>query len=517
MVLRSDRQQTEATRDDPMGVLAEHSTDGRSATEAEQNRSGSWGTEAQGTQSREGDAGHHVLSSGTTCETLSCTEVFLKLDQIAEQAAHDPDHVFTSLAHFLSPDFLCAAYHRLRKDAAPGIDGVTFQSYAEDLESNLADLWQRLRSKHYRATLVKRSWAEKEDGSRRPLGIAILEDKIVQRATAMILEAIYEKDFYDFSYGFRRRRSAHDALKELRERCMDNRINWIVDADVSGYFDNIDHQRLQGYIRQRVNDGSLRRLIGKWLQAGVLEGEAVSYPDKGSPQGAVISPLLANIFLHYVLDKWFMEELVPQLKGKAFLIRYADDFVIGCEYEADARCLMEQVRERFAAQGLTIHPTKSHVIDFRRPRRIPTADAGRSSGATSRKGGRPKKGNGTFDFLGFTHYWARSQRGFWVVKRRTMRKRQRRAFCAIWDWCRRHRHLPLKEQYRRLCSKLRGHYQYYGIRGNFERMKAVWRFVIRAWRYWLSRRSHRSGIPWPRFDRYMEKFPLPRPKIVHSL
>lgn len=500
-----------------MGILAEHSTDGRSAKDAEQDRSRSWGTEAQGTQPREGEAGHHVLDSGTTSKTLSCTEVFLKLDQIAKQAAHDPDHVFTSLAHFLSPSFLSAAYHRLRKDAAPGIDGVTFEKYSENLESNVEDLWRRLRSKQYRATPVKRAWVEKEDGSRRPLGIATLEDKIVQRAVVMILEAIYEKDFYDFSYGFRRRRSAHQALKDLRERCMDEPINWIVDADVSGYFDNIDHGRLQDLIRQRVNDGSLRRLIGKWLRAGVLEEGELSYPDAGTPQGAVISPLLANIFLHHVLDKWFMEEIVPQLQGKAFLIRFADDFVIGCEHESDARWLMEQVRERFASHGLTIHPTKSHVIDFRRPRRTPTADSGPSPSAPSGKGGGPNKGNGTFDFLGFTHYWGRSRRGFWVIKRRTMQKRQRRAFCAIWDWCRRHRHLPVKVQYRRLCAKLRGHYQYYGIRGNYERMRAVWKHAARTWRYWLSRRSARSLIPWKKFDRYLEKYPLPKPKIVHSI
>ena len=333
----------------------------------------------------------------------------------------------------------------------------------------------------------------------------------------MILEAIYEEDFYDFSYGFRRGRSAHNALKELRDLCMDDRINWIVDADVSGYFDNIDHQRLQDFIRQRVNDGSLRRLLGKWLKAGVLEEGELSYPDRGSPQGAVISPLLANIFLHNVLDRWFMEEIRPQLKGKAFLIRYADDFVIGCEYESDARWLMEQVQERFASQGLTIHPTKSHVIDFRRPSRIPTADDGPSSSAPSSKRGGLKKGNGIFDFLGFTHYWARSRRGSWVIKRRTMQKRQRRAFCSIWEWCRRHRHMDLQEQYRRLSSKLRGHFHYYGIRCNLDRMRAVRNHAKRAWRYWLSRRSTRSDIPWEKFVRYLEKYPLPEPKIIHSI
>jgi RNA-directed DNA polymerase len=517
MVLRNERRQTEVTQEGPVGVLAEHSTEGRSAQDATPDRSGSWGTDAQGTQWREGEAGHHVLVSGTTGRTLSCTEVFLKLIQIAEQAAHDPDHVFTSLAHFLTPDFLSAAFHRVRKEAAPGLDEVTWRDYAENLESNLEDLWQRLRTKRYRATPVKRCWIDKEDGSRRPLGLTILEDKIVQRAVVMILEPIFEADFYDISYGFRPGRSAHDALKTLREQCMDDRINWIVDADVSGYFDAIDHQRLQGFIRQRVNDGSLRRLIGKWLRVGVLEEGTLITPDRGTRQGSVISPMLGNIYLHYVLDQWFMEEIRPQLKGKVFLIRYADDFVIGCEREDEARWLMEQLRERFSSQGLTIHPEKSHVIDFRRPSRVAAGGAGPSPNATSKGGDGPKKGNGTFDFLGFTHYWARSRQGFWVVKRQTMRKRQRRVYGAIWQWCRRNRHLPLLEQYRILCSKLRGHYQYYGVRCNFARMRAVWRFAQRAWRYWLSRRSTRSAIRWEQFARYLEKNPLPAPKIIHTI
>lgn len=517
MVLRNDRQQTEVTQDGRMGVLAEHSTDGRQATEATHRRSERWGTKAHGTQPREGEAGHHALDSRSTTQTLSCTEVFLKLYQIADQAAHDPDHVFTSLAHFLTPDFLCAAFHRLRKNAAPGIDGVTFDSYAENLESNLEDLWERLRSKQYRATPVKRQWISKEDGSQRPLGLTILEDKIVQRAVALIIEPIFEADFYDFSYGFRPGRSAHDALAELREQCMDARIGWIVDADVSGYFDNIDHQRLQGFIRQRVNDGSLCRLIGKWLCAGILEEGHLSYPDRGTPQGAVISPLLANIYLHYTLDKWFMEEIRPQLTGKVFLIRYADDFVIGCEKESEAHWLMEQLRARFASQGLTIHPEKSRLIDFRRPARTAATGAASPAGAPSAAAGGPQKGPGTFDFLGFTHYWARSRRGSWVVKRRTMSKRQRRAFRAIWEWCRRNRHLAVPKQHQVLSLKLQGHYQYYGIRCNLARMRAVWAHARRSWRYWLSRRSTRSNIPWAQYLRYLEDYPLPEPRIIHSI
>jgi group II intron reverse transcriptase/maturase len=394
---------------------------------------------------------------------------------------------------------------------------VTAQSYAENLESNLTDLWQRLRTKQYRASPVERHWIEKEDGSRRPLGIAVLEDKIVQRAVVMIMEPIFEADFHDFSYGFRPGRSAHDALKELRENCMDERIHWIVDADVSGFFDNIDRKLLQEYVKRRVNDRSLRRLIGKWLHVGVLQEGKLCYPDRGTPQGSVISPLLGNLFLHYVLDRWFVEEIRPQLKGKVFLIRFADDFVLGCEDESEARWLMGQLRERFASRGLTIHPEKSRLIDFRRPARTAAGRAKPSRDESSPKRGGPSKGCGTFDFLGFTHYWARSRRGFWVVKRRTMLKRQRRAFRAIWVWCRRNRHMDLAEQYRRLCAKLRGHYQYYGIRCNLARMRAVWRHATRTWRYWLSRRSTRSDIPWEKFLRYLEKYPLPAPKIIHSI
>jgi group II intron reverse transcriptase/maturase len=409
--------------------------------------------------------------------------------------------VFTTLAHLIDVDLLREAYHRTRKDAAPGIDGVTAATYAEHLEANLTDLYERLRSGRYTALPVKRTWLDKEDGSQRPIGMPTFEDKIVQRAVTMLLGAVYEQAFHDFSHGFREGHGPHQALHELREQCRELNIGWIVDADVSGFFDNLDHGLLRDVIRQRVNDGGILRLIGKWLHAGVLEGEQVTYPEKGTPQGGVISPMLANIFLHAVLDAWYERDVKPRMKGRTFLIRFADDFVIGCEREEDARRIMAVLPKRFARFGLTIHPTKTVLVSFRKPDSRKEADTG----------------NGTFEFLGFTHYWARSRRGYWVIKRKTSGKRLRRAQKALWQWCRSYRHTSLPEQYRQLCQKLRGHYQYYGIRGNYRRLDTLCKYAAKAWRYWLSRRSHTSAIPWEKFDRLHDRFPLPAPRIVHAI
>jgi group II intron reverse transcriptase/maturase len=368
---------------------------------------------------------------------------------------------------------------------------------------------------------VKRTWLPKDDGSQRPIGKPTFEDKIVQRAVSTLLEEIYEQDFYDFSYGFRRGRSPHQALHDLRERCRTMNVHWVLDADVSGFFDHIDHHWLQEFLSQRVNDGSIRRLIGRWLKAGVLDGVDLTYSDEGTPQGGVISPLLANIFLHYVLDEWFVREIQPRLKGRAFLIRFADDFVIGCELEADARRLMEVLPKRFAKHGLTIHPEKTKLIEFGRPRNRPPARATGSARPNTPSASKPdeesESGNGTFDFLGFTHYWTRSRKGYWVIQRRTSRKRMKRRQKSFWHWCRDNRHLPLAEQYAALCQKLRGFYQYAGIRGNYRAMESVLEALRRSWRYWLSRRSHKSAVPWDQFEKLLERCPLPRPRIIHSI
>jgi RNA-directed DNA polymerase len=424
-----------------------------------------------------------------------------QLQQIAQQAVRYPRMVFTTLAHLMDVEFLREAYRLTRKDSAAGIDGVTAREYAENLEENLRSLHERLRSGRYKAPPVERAWLEKEDGGKRPIGKPTFEDKIVQRAVVMLLGAIYEQEFYGFSYGFREGRSAHQALQELRHECERMNIGWIVDADVSGCFDNLDHGLLRAFIKQRVNDGGIVRLIGKWLNAGVLEEGILTYPDKGTPQGGVISPMLANIFLHHVLDEWFVKEVKPRMKGRCFLIQFADDFVIGCELEGDARRVLEVLPKRFGRFGLTIHSEKTALIRFRKP------------GSKRNCGG----GNGTFDFLGFTHYWAKSRRGVWVIKRRTARKRLRRAKKSLWQWCRSNRHRPLKEQHRILCHKLRGHFQYYAIRDNSWRLEAIFMHAKKAWRYWLSRRSNKSYISWEKFERVLLTYPLPRPRILHGI
>jgi RNA-directed DNA polymerase len=408
---------------------------------------------------------------------------------------------FMTLAHLIDVELLREAYHRTRKDGAPGIDGVTAAEYAANLEANLADLHARLRSGRYYAPPVKRTYVPKEDGSQRPIGMPAFEDKIVQRAVAMLLGAIYEQDFHECSYGFREGRSPHQALHVLRERCMHDRLGWIIDADVSAFFDSLDHDLVCEVLTQRVNDGTIRRLIRKWLRAGVLEGETLSYPERGNPQGGVISPMLANLFLDHVLDEWFERDVMPRMKGCCVLIRFADDFVIGYEREDDARRILAVLPKRFARFKLTIHPQKTRLVRFQPPRGL---DEG-------------ERGDGRFDFLGLTHYWAKSRRGYWVIKRRTAKKRLWRAMRAVWHWCRAHRHDPIRAQYRALCQKLRGHYQYYGIRGNYRKLEALYRSVERAWRYWLSRRGGPRTIRWETFAKLCAVLPLPTPRIMHNI
>ena len=435
-------------------------------------------------------------------ETPGSPTVSMKLQRIAEQAQRYPEMVFDNVFHLIDRAFLREAYRLTRKHSAPGGDQVTAQQYAANLDDNLRDLHERLRDNRYVAPPVERVWIEKEGGKKRPIGKPCFEDKIVQRAVVMILEAIFEHDFHAFSHGFRKGHSPHQALHELREQCRKLHINWIVDADVSGFFDTIDHDLLREGIKQRVKDGGILRLIGKWLKAGVREAGTLTYPDKGTPQGGVASPMLANVFLHQVVDEWFVKDVQPRMKGRCFMTRFADDFIIGFELEADARRVMEVVPKRFNRFSLTIHPEKTVLIAFKKP---PSRE--QSAG-----------GKGRFDFLGFTHYWAKTRRGYWVIKRKTVGKRLRRFMKAIWTWCRENRHAPLQEQYRTLCAKLRGYYQYYGIRGNFKRLEVVCEHTERAWRYWLSRRSHTGHIRWQKFVASLQKkLALPKPRIMHNI
>ncbi len=313
-----------------------------------------------------------------------------------------------------------------------------------------------------------------------------------------ILGIVYEPIFYDFSHGFRSGHSQHKALSELREKCIKLNINWILSGDITGLFDNIPHDLLRETIRHRVNDGGILRLIGKWLNAGVAEGGDIIYPEKGTPQGGVISPVLSNIFLHYVLDDWFVKEVEPRIKGKCFLIRYADDFIIGFQLESDAKRIMEVLPKRFNRFELSLHPEKTKLIPFGKPA----------------KSGKPK---GTFDFLGFTFYWGKTLKGYWVIKKQTARKRLKRFLRMLWNWCKKNRHEPIEEQHDTLCSKLRGFYQYFGVRSNYKALEAAFEYAEKAWRRWLGRR-HRDGyISCEKFKRILERAPLPLPRIVHNI
>jgi RNA-directed DNA polymerase len=434
-------------------------------------------------------------------DTSRSQPISTQIQEIAEQAIEYPEMVFTTLAHRIDVEWLREAYRQTNKNSAAGIDGITAAAYAAKLDENLQDLHRRLVSGQYKAPPVERVWLDKEDGRKRPIGKPTFEDKIVQRAVVMLLEPIYEQEFYDFSHGFREGHNAHQALHEIREACRQGNINWIIDADVSRFFDELGHDQLREFIKRRVNDGGIMKLIGKWLNAGVMEEGKLTYAEKGSPQGGVISPLAANIFLHYVLDEWYEQEVKPRLKGRSFLQRFADDFIIGCELESDARRIMAVLPRRFGRYGLTIHPEKTKLVKFGKPP----------------KKEQPGPENGTFDFLGFTHYWAKSRRGYWVIKRKTARKRQRRSIKSLWQWCKENRHLPLEEQYQMLCLKLRGHYQYYGIRSNTRQLEAVYQQARAGWRYWLDRRDNHRKMRWEKFEKLLTSFPLPKPRIVHAI
>jgi len=435
------------------------------------------------------------------------TNVFTKQERIAGLAKQSPQMAFTSLAYLMDIDWLKEAYRRTRKDGAVGVDGVTAAEYEQDLEGNLQQLLDRAKSGTYRAPPVRRVHIPKGGSGTetRPIGIPTLEDKLLQRAIVMLLAPIYEQGFLDCSYGFRPRRSAHQALASIWEQTMDSRGGWILDVDVRKFFDNLDHGHLRTFLQQRVRDGVLLRLIGKWLKAGVMEDGRVSYPEAGSPQGGVISPLLSNVFLHYVLDLWFEHEVKPRLRHRAFLVRFADDFVVGFRDQRDAQRVMEVLPKRFGKYGLTIHPDKTQLVRFRAPS---LTASGRNKSAE-----RP----GTFDFLGFTHFWARSRRGQWVVKRKTASGRFSRAVRSIDDWCRQNRHQPIGQQQHKLNQKIRGHCAYYGITGNGPALARFYDAVRRSWQKWLNRRNRQRQMTWEVFVRLLERYPLTHVRTVHSV
>jgi RNA-directed DNA polymerase len=443
---------------------------------------------------------------GTMKETPNSTDISTKLQRIADLASKAPELAFNTLAHHLTIELLTEAYRRTRKDAAVGIDGRSAADYAKNLEKNLQSLLDRVKSGTYRAPPVRRVFIPKDDGSKtRPIGIPTFEDKVLQRAVVMILEPIYEQDFVDWSYGFRPRRSALQALRTTQSTLMSMVGGWVVEVDIQSFFDELDHAHLQAFVRRRVRDGVLLRLIGKWLKAGVLEDGAIRTQSMGTPQGGVISPLLANIYLHEVFDRWFEDEVRPRLQSFAFVIRYADDIMIAFKSGEDARKMMRVLPKRFGRFGLRLHPDKTRLVDFLHPR------------SPLRRGGGMGK-PGSFDLLGFTFYWGLSRdRKKWVVRQKTARKRQARTFRRLHEWCRKNRHLPVEKQHKMLVKKLQGHDAYYGVTGNSLMLNRLRHEVKRVWRFWLNRRSQRARMTWERFHRLLERYPLPEARIVHSV
>ena len=389
------------------------------------------------------------------------------------------------------------AYDRIRKGAAAGVDGVTKEAYGRDLESNLQGLHARLKSKRYRHQPIRRVHIPKGGGRTRPIGISALEDKVVQGAVRDVLEAVYEQDFRACSYGFRPGRSAHDAIRALNRAVHQGGVNWILEADITSFFDSLDRTKLKELLQIRVADGSLLRIIGKLLRVGVLDGADYSEPDLGTAQGSVLSPLLGNVYLHYVLDVWFEQDVLPLLGGRATLVRYADDFVIGFDRHDDAERVMAMLHERMASVGLTLHPDKTRLLPFRRP------PASQQSG----------KGPATFDFLGFTLYWRRARSGRWGIWCKTRSSRLQRAINVAADWCRRHRHEPVAVQHAALSRRIQGHFNYFGVSGNYRSLVPLIEATERNWFKWLRRRSNRSRLTWEKFAAILERYPLPKPRI----
>jgi RNA-directed DNA polymerase len=424
------------------------------------------------------------------------------LRKVAERAKREPAAQFNSLAHLIDEELLTRAFRRLRKNASVGVDDVSKEQYAENLESNLKGLHERLRTKRYRHQPIRRVHIPKEQGQKtRPIGISTTDDKVVQSALRGVLDAVYEQDFLDCSHGFRPGRNAHGAVRALTQAVNWHKANWILEFDIASFFDSVDRTLLLKMLQKRVADGSLLRLIGKCLHVGVLDGEDLSEPSEGTVQGSTLSPLLGNVYLHHVLDLWFIEAILPRLRGQASFVRYADDGVFGFELEEDARRVQAVLSKRLARFGLSLNTEKTRLLDFRRPE-------------LSRARGR---GPATFDFLGFTWYWGRNKKGGWSVRCKTRRVRLVRAIRAVHLWCKEHRHWSVKEQHAALKRRVQGHINYFGVNGNIRALRRFLRMVGQKWYRWLRRRSQRSRLNWAKFLELLKVYPLPIPRIVVSI
>jgi len=436
-----------------------------------------------------------------TRRTQSRESVLQSLERIREAAERDKGIVFTALLHHITPELLEWSFFKLKKDAAPGVDGVTWDQYEAGLADKLADLHGRVQRGAYRARPSRRQYISKPDGRQRPLGVAALEDKIVQRAVSAVLNAIYETDFVGFSYGFRPGRSQHDALDALAVGLHRRKVGTVLDADIRAFFDTISHDWLMRFLEHRVGDQRVLRLIGKWLKAGVLEDGAWTEGVVGAPQGAVISPLLANIYLHYVYDLWALQWRKRHAHGDMIVIRYADDTIVGFEHEADAHRFLDDLRARLARFELDLHPEKTRLIAFGRHAKADRPDVERV-------------GLGTFDFLGFTHICARSHGGKFLLKRQTMRKRMRAKLAEIKEGMRRRLHQRIAVQGKWLKSVVAGYFAYHAVPTNSRSISAFRYHVIQMWLTSLRRRSQRHNLPWERMNRIIDAW-IPPAVISH--
>jgi group II intron reverse transcriptase/maturase len=453
----------------------------------------------QGASPEVGEGTHKSTQSAQATSPVRTTEqdwqTFLRA--ITEKASTNKHHRFEDLYRWLDRDVLRLCFFQLRKDAASGVDGVTFQEYAENLESNLIDLEGRLKRKAYRARLVRRKYIPKGHGKLRPLGIPALEDKLLQLAVTSLLSAIYEVDFLPCSYGYRPGTSAHDAIKALTAELQFGGHNFVHEADIKGFFENIRWEWLERMLKQRISDRALLNLIGKWLRAGILEEDGkVIHPRTGTPQGGIISPVLANIYLHYALDLWFERVVKPKQRGHSRIFRYADDFVVCFEYRHEAEAFEKMLRERLAKFGLEVALDKTKTLRF-----------GRNGGPY----------NGRFDFLGFEFYWQADRKGKPRVKRRTATKKWRAGMERMREWIKEQRHQPLGQLMKTLAAKLQGTWNYYGLIGNYRRMKLFYEETRRTLYKWLNRRSQRRSLSWRALDRVLERFQIPRPRIMEKI
>ena len=426
-----------------------------------------------------------------------------KLALISERAQREPRYQFTCLAHLLNAGFLRECYYSLGRDRASGIDGVSWKEYGKDLDGNLNNLVTRMKVKRYKPLPAKRVYIPKNEHEKRPLGLSALEDKIVQKGISRILEAIYEADFLDCSYGFRPARSCHQAINAVDKTIMTKPVNHVIEADIKGYFDNVSHKWMMEFLQVCIKDPSFLLLIRRFLKAGYFEAGQIVATEQGTPQGGNFSPILSNIFLHYVLDLWFEKIVKLHVRGACHLVRYADDFICMVQYADDARRIEQALRERFAKFGLELHSEKTRTLSF-----------GRYERQNARR--QRRKAN-TFDFLGFTHFCGKSRKGKFIVGRQTSRKKFRQKCKEMNDWLRKIRnHKKAKEWWPTLAAKLRGHYQYYGVSGNMRSLNRFYLKTLRLTRKWLNRRSQRKRFYWKGFNEYLKHYPLPRPRIAHN-